>query len=262
MSEKMKKLANLYKARGIIPVAQNIYASVLYNIYKIKYIRFVKSLGKRDNASVFSEIYKKNLWTSGESHSGLGSEVAYTENLIKFLPEVFERFNVKTIVDAPCGDFNWMKHVQLKKNMTYIGVDIVPELVKNNQNTYGNEQYCFTLGDIAKDHLPKADILFCRDCLFHLSNKDIYLVFKNFVESDISLLLTSTHVNNGSFINKDIFSGDFRLIDLFSEPFCLPRDVHYRIEDFVTPFPPREMCLWDKEQIRFALQVMSKNNFK
>jgi hypothetical protein len=83
-------------------------------------------------------------------------------------------------------------------------------------------------------------------------------VFKNFVESDIPWLLTTTHINKNNFKNKDIYSGDFRLIDLFSEPFNLPDEVHYRILDFVDPFPQREMCLWSREEVRIALDGMSK----
>jgi hypothetical protein len=100
--------------------------------------------------------------------------------------------------------------------------------------------------------------MICRDCLFHLSNRDIVLLLQNFVASNSSYLLTNTHVNDGSIVNTDIKAGDFRLIDLFSEPFCLPKDVLYRIDDYVQPFPPREMCLWDREQISSAVQELTK----
>ena len=83
------------------------------------------------------------------------------------------------------------------------------------------------------------------------------LLLKNFVDSKTSFLLTSTHVNQGETVNSDISAGDFRLIDLFSDPFCLPRNVHYRLEDFVPPHPPREMCLWDRAQISAALHDMT-----
>ena len=199
------------------------------------------------------------MWNSGESRSGSGSELAYTENLIKFLPEVFKKFNIKTIIDAPCGDFNWMKHVPMEKSVHYIGIDIVPALIISNQTKYNSSQYQFLSGDITSDPLPKADLLFCRDCLFHLNYNDIYRVFKNFVESDNKWILTTTHINTSNFTNTDIRTGSFRNIDLFSFPFSLPKDVHYRIEDFVAPAQPREMCLWDKEQIRAKLVNMEKN---
>jgi hypothetical protein len=258
INEKIKKIVRFYKSEGPIFTVKKIFTSLLSIAYTRKYRQFVKTLGNHNNASIFSEIYKKNLWRSGESHSGLGSELAYTKNLIKFLPLVFEKFNIKTFIDAPCGDFNWMKHVSLRDDMFYIGMDIVPDLVASNQKKYSNNQHQFILADISKTPFPKADLLFCRDCLFHLSNKDICFVFKNFLESDIPLLLTTTHINTNNFSNTNIHTGDFRLLDLFSEPFCLPRDVHYRIEDFVVPFPPREMCLWDKEQVRSAIPVMEK----
>jgi hypothetical protein len=250
MKDTIKKLVNLYKSDGLFSTAKIAYKKV--------HSRAVKSLSKQDNSTIFAKIYEGNLWKSNESRSGAGSELANTANLIKLLPEVFERFKIQTIIDAPCGDFNWMKHVPMKSNLSYLGIDIVPDLIKSNQKNYGNEQYNFILADITKGPLPRADLLFCRDCLFHLPYKDIFLVLKNFVESDIPLLLTTTHINTNNFINTNIRVGSFRNIDLFAEPFCLPKDVHYRIEDFVMPDQPREMCLWDKEQIRSALHKMSK----
>lgn len=67
--------------------------------------RFIKS--DADNLKgVFSEIFKTNKWRSTESVSGAGSELKYTANLRKHLPALFEELGVKSVLDAPCGDFN------------------------------------------------------------------------------------------------------------------------------------------------------------
>jgi hypothetical protein len=79
------------------------------------------------------------------------------------------------------------------------------------------------------------------------------LVLQNFINSKIPYLLTTTHINDGKIRNKDIATGDFRLIDLFAAPYHFPMDVLFRIEDWKMPDPKREMCLWTREQIIYAL---------
>jgi len=112
--------------------------------------------------------------------------------------------------------------------------------------------------DITRDPLPRGDMVFCRDCLLHLSIADIFRFLHNFVESGSTYLMTTTHRNDGEFANRDIVSGYVRLIDLFAEPFCLSRDVVARIDDYIAPHPPREMVVWRREAIVAALARRSK----
>ena len=39
------------------------------------------------------------------------------------------------MLDIPCGDFYWMKEVDLK-DIEYIGADIVDELIKKNNDKF------------------------------------------------------------------------------------------------------------------------------
>ncbi|MDD5216874.1 MAG: class I SAM-dependent methyltransferase, partial [Candidatus Omnitrophica bacterium] len=55
----------------------------------------------------------------------------------KALPCVLKEVNVQVMLDAPCGDYYWMSHVNMDIKK-YIGVDIVKELVKRNQKRYGS----------------------------------------------------------------------------------------------------------------------------
>jgi hypothetical protein len=146
--------------------------------------------------------------------------------------------------------------------VSYTGIDIVLDLISNNIKKYEDSQHRFILADLAADPLPKGDIVLCRDCLFHFSYNDIFLFLKNSISSGTPFLLTTTHKNDKEFQNVDVLTGEFRLLDLFSAPFSLPTDVGYRFDDFISPQPPREMCLWNRDQIITAVGLRSLRLFK
>ncbi|MDR1323847.1 MAG: class I SAM-dependent methyltransferase, partial [Candidatus Margulisbacteria bacterium] len=66
------------------------------------------------------------MWDSKESRSGGGSEVDATKTIRKTLPKLWKKYKIKTFLDVPCGDYNWMKEID-KSTITYIGGDIVQE---------------------------------------------------------------------------------------------------------------------------------------
>lgn len=202
----------------------------------------------------FTEIYKANYWGSDESVSGHGSTFEGTANLRAKLPEIIEKYSIKSIFDAPCGDFNWMRHVLKQNDLDYTGGDIVLSLIESLNVNYRGEGTRFIHLDLTKDKFPYADMMICRDCLFHLSYQDTRLVLQNFVDSKIPYLLTSTHGNSNTFQNKDILTGNFRHIDLFSAPYHFPRDVAFQIVEQEVPGPRREICLWTRGQIISALK--------
>jgi hypothetical protein len=119
----------------------------------------------------------------------------------------------------------------------------VPDLIKENNMKYSNHQRRFILADIRTYPLPNSDILICRDLLLHLSYKDTFAFLRTFIKSEILFLLTSTDKNDAGYQNRDILTGEFRLIDLFSPPYSFPPDVAYRFDDFVPPIPPRDVSL-------------------
>jgi hypothetical protein len=89
--------------------------------------------GVKSMKDIFTNIYKHNLWESRESVSGPGSSLAQTRTIIKQLSLLIKQLQVKTLLDAPCGDFHWMKEVNPEIDL-YIGVDIVSELIEENIN--------------------------------------------------------------------------------------------------------------------------------
>jgi hypothetical protein len=73
----------------------------------------------------------------------------------------------------------------------------------------------------AQDVLPKADIIFCRDCLVHLSNTDISRALGNFRQTGASILITTTFPRH--FAQHMQHSGfqHWRPLNLADPPFCM-----------------------------------------
>ena len=167
-------------------------------------------------------------------------------------------YGVARLLDAPCGDFNWMRHVVPGLGVEYIGGDVVKALVRRNRGEFGATGVSFHHMNIVCDPLPASDLMMVRDCLFHLSYDDIYRFLENFCRSHIGLLLTTTHLPpDGE--NIDIRTGGWRMIHIFSPPFCFPQEPLRRIDDWVAPHPPREMCLFSREQVVAAREAIERN---
>ena len=118
--------------------------------------RLRRALGLRDPEAgvVFSRIYEKNLWADAESRSGRGSTLARTAVIRDALPALLGELGARSMLDAACGDFNWMSRIDLG-GVSYVGVDVVPRLIERNRRLYGGEGREFVLADITRDPLPE-----------------------------------------------------------------------------------------------------------
>jgi len=177
----------------------------------------VENFGGRSAREIFRDIYHLNAWGSAESRSGSGSTLAYTAKLRKELPEFLKIHDVRSMVDIPCGDFNWMRRVDLSCSH-YTGLDVVPEIVANNQKKFGGPSRTFDLCDILSEKPPQADLIFCRDLLIHFSYRDALAALRNMVASGSSWLLTTTYRQGR---NRPEPTGGFYRINLEQAPFSL-----------------------------------------
>ena len=177
---------------------------------------------------VFSEIYHKNLWKDPESVSGRGSTLARAATIMARLPPLLEELQAKSLLDAPCGDFNWMRHTDLGL-VRYIGGDVVPELIERNRRLYGGEGRTFLVLDVTKSRLPRADVILCRDCLIHLSFARIRSAVVNFKKSGATYLACTTHQSVRE--NTDCPDGGWRSVNLELPPFNFPRPLKLIVED-------------------------------
>jgi len=169
----MKKIPDWLKS-----ILKKFTPKILINIFhKAK----DKRLEKMQIENIFTEIKRKNIWGSLESVSGAGSEINQTKTLIMELPKLFKLYNIKSVLDIPCGDFNWMKEVDLSA-VEYLGGDIVNELISDNISKYSLNNKEFKKLNIITDELPNKDLIFVRDCFVHLSYNDILkaiIILKN-----------------------------------------------------------------------------------
>lgn len=192
----------------------------------------------------FTHIYEQNKWRDAESISGSGSSFEFTENIRKEIPGLLERFGVRRMLDAPCGDYNWFQSVN-RNNVSYIGGDIVKALVQSNNESYGDKTTSFVHLDITKDVLPVVDLWMCRDCLIHLSFDLINEALANFERSDIRYLLVSTYREITE--NHDIPTGHARMLNLRLPPFEFPEPLT-TIDDPAQGLG-KELALWDRSQL-------------
>lgn len=196
---------------------------------------------------VFTRIYEEHLW-GGISKSGPGSDLTQTEILIREIPVILNRYNIKKIIDAPCGDFNWMKFVNLS-NVEYLGCDIVESVVVKNKQ-YESTSIKFDVLDIVNDELPTGDLIFVRDCLVHFSYDMIFKFLNNLKNSDIKYLMTTSFINRN--YNYDINCGEWRPLNLMCSPFNLPRPIDIIIEKCSEgngAFSDKSICVWEVEHI-------------
>ena len=165
---------------------------------------------------VFRRAYRDNIWGDPESLSGPGSglvrTLAFRDQIAKLLIEL----RAKSLLDAGCGDFNWMKEIQLPVER-YVGIDIGPELISHNRTNYGDGRKTFVHGDIARDELMRSDVILCRDCLVHFSFEDAWIALRNFKRSRSLYLLTTTFIEFST--NLNIKTGGWRQLNLERSPF-------------------------------------------
>jgi SAM-dependent methyltransferase len=194
----------------------------------------------RPHEQLFAKAYLTQAWGSAESRSGQGSELGATTSIRPFLPELFERLGIRTFLDAPCGDWNWMRLVDLN-GVDYIGVDIVPAVIESNRARFSNHGVRFMLADLTRDDLPRADLVLCRDCWVHLSFQDIAAILDNLRRSGATWLLASNspHMTR----NSNQFTGlRWRHLNLRLAPFRFPPPLQSRADHY--PHVPIEIALW------------------
>jgi SAM-dependent methyltransferase len=187
---------------------------------KDKVTRYTKGGSTQE---IFSRIYSERAW--GESgdpddqfYSGEGSREAqvvnpYVQAIHQFLLALDKKPDV---VDLGCGDFYVGSKVR-ELCGRYIACDIVPPLIEFNKTKYQSLDVDFRVLDLTRDDLPTADVLFIRQVLQHLSNKDIKRVLPQIAKKFKYLVLTEHLPATGTFVpNLDVPTGPLFRADIGS----------------------------------------------
>lgn len=214
---------------------------------------------------IFTNIYQN--WGFGgypESRSGPGSTLGETESIRKEIRKLVENRNIKSIVDIPCGDFNWMKEIVYGFEK-YTGGDIVPDVIAANQK-YANDVINFIHFDLTGDvEIPEADLLIVRDVIGHLPLETGKRVIKNILNSKCKYLLSTTwyNVNDSQYYkrhaeNREVDVGRFYPVCLSSEPFNLPiPELYFEEQVIVSDYElgnRKGLGFWNLDDVRKTLK--------
>ena len=129
-----------------------------------------------------NKIGAQQIWDRNkglESRSGVGSSKSQTQEYRAFLTAILKQYNIRSILDVGCGDWNWMSTIDLQGVM-YRGIDIVDECIEENSLKYGADNIKFEVVDITKERVQgNFDLIICRDVLFHLPENEQISALQN-----------------------------------------------------------------------------------
>jgi hypothetical protein len=193
----------------------------------------------RSHRSVFREAFLTNAWNDQHSRSGIGSSLEATASIRAALPDIMRRYEIASLLDAPCGDFHWMRAVDLS-NVHYIGIDIVPEIIAHTA-PYSSPTRTFQTANLIEDALPHADLILCRDAWVHFPHRYIFAALANFKRSGAAYLLTTSFKDR---VNHDIAAmGYWQPIDLRAAPFNFPEPLLV-IDERDPAYSDKHLALW------------------
>lgn len=140
--------------------------------------------------------------------------------------------------------------VPLDSAISYIGADIVDEMIEDNRRKYANSKRKFLVLDITNSRLPRVDLVLCRDCLFHLPFQDIFRALENIRKSRSTYFLTTTFTDQQE--NSDVEIGGWRTLNLERAPFFFPPPRKVIVENPAAgKYPDKSMALWLVTDIMF-----------
>lgn len=190
-------------------------------------LRLFSALHSKSDALLtdrFGQVYENNLWGDSESVSGEGSRrgAPPVSEAIEVLDRTIRDYRIRSMLDLPCGDFNWMPFVLgIHRKLKYRGFDIVPQLVERNRRRYPSHR--FDVLDATSNVPPRADLIFSKDMINHLTFVDAAKVLKNFKRSRSTYLLLSNNLGWDNVELPENAGGSSRHLDVLAAPFHLPK---------------------------------------
>lgn len=191
--------------------------------------------------SIFTHIVKSKLWSDQETPCGPGSYVANAMPIIQALPQWFGRHQIASIADFGCGDFNWLRLVDLA-GKSYDGYDVVKDLIEQARTKHGTASIRFHHADaFAINHAP-VDIVICKDVFIHFPTGMVLQALHRIRKTGSSYLASNSYPGAHN-ENRRVQVGDWDCIDLEAAPFHLGCPLE-RIDVSEPGFPRKLFCLW------------------
>lgn len=193
---------------------------------------------------IFTNIITTEAWSKNvvkETVCGPGSTVHATSPIVEKLPKWFGKFYIRSVHDLGCGDFNWMKLVDLSK-VTYDGYDVIKSLVDKNSKDYFKEgSVRFHHLDILQASLAYSDLVICKDVFNHLPTSYVMKILLNIRDAGSKFLASNTFP--GALNHLDTTVGGWHMLDFTKPPFSLGEPL-----DFVwtKDYPvPKIFAIWN-----------------
>jgi SAM-dependent methyltransferase len=180
-----------------------------------------------DRRRRFEYAYASRYWVGGRDDgppSGWGSSLEATG-----LPRLLKELRATSLLDIGCGDFTWMQELELP--CRYIGADIVPALIAEHRQRFAGPSREFIVLDACEEPLPAADIVLCREVLFHLCFADMCKLVDHVRASGARYLLATTNPNVA--VNVDIPTGEHSDRNLAIAPLKLGKPERALADDAV-----------------------------
>lgn len=200
----------------------------------------------RNQAAAWQQI--RQNFVGGETPNGPGSTVEFTKPLRMWLVQALKDYDIRSILDAPCGDWNWMNRVSMDESLKYVGWDIEPRMIADNTRNYGGFMREFHQVNILQaEAFPLVDLIICRDFLIHLPNEIIAELLDKFKTSGARYLLATNFPAVDNEWNCPLEGGHLGLDGYYTRPVNLEADPFNfagRV-DQVHESEGREMVLFD-----------------
>lgn len=197
---------------------------------------------------IFTDIYHQNGWGDSESRSGNGSTLQATAMIRAALPDLLAKYHIKSMLDIPCGDLNWVTKIAGFKDLEYIGADIVDELIFDNLVTRQLEGLDLRVLDIVNDELPNVDLVMVRDLFGHLPKVEVRQALANIKQSGSRYLLTTTWPSFDDEEPREFEKGQWRHVNL-EQGYSLGTPLQYVIDGFELEngevFDSKQLGLWE-----------------
>lgn len=167
------------------------------------------------------DFYERLKILGMESVAGFGTTKHETSIYVSELPIIFKNLNIKSFLDAGCADFFIMKDIDFSE-IKYIGIDFIQDQIDRNRESYIDVD--FRCLNILVDELPQSDMIFCRDVIIHLSNKNIFRFLKNCLKSNSKYIMLGDYFELES--NQELGGVlGWRFTNLSKDPFNFPEPI-------------------------------------
>lgn len=193
----------------------------------------------------FTGVYRRREWGLSESASGPGSALdsGSVRQALLVLPKIIKTYDIRSIADVPCGDFNWMpEFLMAHPEIAYTGYDIVDDLVSENRRRYPDVSFCSL--DITTQVPARADLIFSKDMVNHLLDDDVWKAIANMIRSGAGYLLITS--NSDPVPNEELpcnIGGMSRVLNLRVAPYDFPPPL----------YDDGYLALWRTKDLAFVL---------